>query len=97
MMSDLKDELGTRLTELATEIRNNSTESKNRLNENTNQFGRSDYSVISDSLNASSKDLKDTIMLQNKLLEENIQLSRELISVANDTRNYSQAIAQNTL
>ena len=97
MVSELKDEMSTKLTELTTEIKNNLTQSKDRANESTNQFGRSETSIIAESLNASSRDLKETIMLQNKLLEENIQLSRELISVANDTRNYSQAIANNTL
>jgi len=61
------------------------------------QSTAAEVNIIVDQLRVSNRDLKETLLVQNKLLEESVKTIQDLLSVSSDTRNYSQAIVHNTL
>lgn len=99
ILTDIGKTIDAKLGELATEVKAKVQETK--VAPTASDSGTSvpavELAEFINQLKVANSDLKETILVQNRLLEQNVRTSEQLLSVASDTRNFSQSIAQNTL
>ena len=102
ILVEFTQDLDSKLTAFKTDIKRSMEIAKPVAGENTpaqqpSKLEELEFVSLFNDIKLTNRELKDTLMMQNQLLEKNIKTTEDLVSVANDTRNYSQLIAQNTL
>ena len=99
IVSSLGQNLDSSLTEFRSELKKSSDTTKSVVASKDETVKRPEIEIAEfiNQLKIANADLKETLVAQNKLLEQNVRTSEQLLSVANDNLSYSQSIAQNTL
>ena len=99
ILADFGQGIDVTLADLKAEVKKVANEvAPNVIEKETNSGADlAQINIVVDQLRISNRDVKEAMLMQNKLLEESMKTMQDLLSVASDTRNYSQTLVQNTL